>query len=163
MKYTLIAMFGISAIAFFLYFCRLSYGPNGFENRARAEVTMIASAIEEFRSNYGVNPVHEKDFAPLDQGKVYSVLMAIPGDCYWTNINTGGVVYLTGIPRSSHGKWLDPWGNAYNMIIADTNTSSVVVGGAVVNRPAVVWSNGENRINDYGKGDDITSWASWQK
>jgi hypothetical protein len=56
------------------------------------------------------------------------------------------------------GRCLDPWGNAYH-IVADWNgDGKVVVGSIVISNPVAVWSDGPNRKNELGKGDDICSW-----
>ena len=58
---------------------------------------------------------------------------------------------------------MDPWGNPYHIAIADSNVSNIVISGIDIGGPVAVWSNGKNKKNEYGKGDDITSWKSGQR
>lgn len=60
-----------------------------------------------------------------------------------------------------HGRMLDlldPWGNPYHIEIADLNVSNILVSGTEIKTSVAVWSNGKNRKNEIGNGDDICSW-----
>ncbi len=59
--------------------------------------------------------------------------------------------------------FLDPWGQPYHYVEWDSHPRSrrQLEGGqfkAHGNQKFAIWSNGPNRINDWGKEDDITSW-----
>ena len=57
-----------------------------------------------------------------------------------------------------YGQMLDPWGNSYHIEIADLNVSNIVVSETEIKTSVAVWSNGKNRKNEFGNGDDICSW-----
>jgi hypothetical protein len=59
-----------------------------------------------------------------------------------------------------YGQMLDPWENSYHIEIAEMNVSNIIVSGVEIKSSVAVWSNGKNRKNEFGKGDDITSWES---
>jgi len=59
-----------------------------------------------------------------------------------------------------YGQMLDPWENSYHIEIAEMNVSNIIVSGVEIKSSVAVWSNGKNRKNEFGKGDDITSWKS---
>ena len=64
------------------------------------------------------------------------------------------------ISVQSYKQMVDPWGNLYHIEIADSNASNIVISGTEIRDPVAVWSNGKNRQNEFGKGDDIISWES---
>jgi hypothetical protein len=55
---------------------------------------------------------------------------------------------------------LDPWGNPYHIEIAALNESNIVVSGTEIRTSVAVWSNGKNKKNEFGEGDDICSWKT---
>ena len=64
------------------------------------------------------------------------------------------------ISVQSYKQMVDPWGNLYHIVVADRNVSNIVISGIHTREQVAVWSNGKNRQNEYGKGDDIISWES---
>lgn len=68
--------------------------------------------------------------------------------------------------RTINGHLVDPWGETYHIAIDTDNdgiteiflSSSKEEICKRVNSPVAVWSNGPNRENDLGGGDDIASW-----
>lgn len=57
-----------------------------------------------------------------------------------------------------YGQMLDPWGNSYHIEIAALNMSNIVGSETEIRTSVAVWSNGKNRKNEFGNGDDICSW-----
>ena len=49
--------------------------------------------------------------------------------------------------------WKDPWGNYYNVIVADK--FSILSFGIVSSGDLIIWSSGPNGVNENGQGDDI--------
>ena len=55
--------------------------------------------------------------------------------------------------------WKDPWGNCYNVIVADK--FSMLSFGALSCGDLIIWSSGPNGINENGQGDDIVGQPPW--
>jgi hypothetical protein len=52
----------------------------------------------------------------------------------------------------------DAWGHPLHILVTATNASGVRVGTQLVGKPFVIWSDGENGVNEFGTGDDVASW-----
>jgi len=56
---------------------------------------------------------------------------------------------------------VDKWGHVFHVVYADTDDLIIrTMATVVTGRHFVVWSDGENGINEYGYGDDINSCRS---
>jgi len=55
-------------------------------------------------------------------------------------------------------KMRDPWGGAYHVKIAPLNNANIIILDTKIKTSVAVWSNGKNRKNENGNGDDICSW-----
>jgi len=54
----------------------------------------------------------------------------------------------------------DPWGVEYNVYF-DTNYNSIIkIGNITISNFFAIWSNGENKSNEFGKGDDVVNWEN---
>lgn len=146
-----LCLFGISS-------CK----PSHYEYEAQADVNNLRNAIKAFKIEYGYYPV---DAAHLSDGKlqtVLSVLLAKPDSEIANKLNTNGVNYLGNIPtrRINDGYYLDPWGSPFNLMLTTNNTSVQTIKGRIIYDNVAVWSNGKNKTNDHGEGDDICSWEN---
>ena len=59
------------------------------------------------------------------------------------------------IDDDENGVLADPWGEPYLMLVASEPNKGITIGDRNVKRPFIIWSSGPNRINEFGKGDDI--------
>lgn len=59
---------------------------------------------------------------------------------------------------SKMGAFLDTWGNPFYVTADWSGDGTVMVGTNEVNEQIAVWSSGENCQNEFGSGDDVTSW-----
>jgi len=65
------------------------------------------------------------------------------------------------VPRvhlDSKGALLDPWGTPYLVILGSQSKVGVQVGDQSLNQKWAIWSCGKNKINEWGRGDDICGW-----
>ena len=126
--------------------------------KGATEIRSLVGAILCFREDYHINPCVSNKPPEIADKTVLNILMATPGKDYVSSINTKGICYLYLSARMGDGTWLDPWGSPYNIRIAEINQKEILVGKNVVDWPVVAWSNGRNKINEFGYGDDIRSW-----
>jgi len=73
---------------------------------------------------------------------------------------------------SPDGEFLDPWGTPYHIRIdfdaepifdkegdiVYKNKGEIILGDKKIKERIIIWSSGPNKINEFGKGDDIKSW-----
>ena len=59
---------------------------------------------------------------------------------------------------NADGALVDPWGMPYLILISHTPNTGVNVGRDHLKQQWAVWSSGENKLNEWGDGDDISSW-----
>ena len=59
--------------------------------------------------------------------------------------------------------WKDPWGNFYNVLVADEFANARFRN--LTGRNLIMWSSGPNGINENGQGDDILDGeeSCWEK
>lgn len=126
--------------------------------KAKAEVNMLSSGVRAFRSEYGYYP------GPQALGTNYAdtfaaVLKGTPDSAAVAKVNPKHICFVeVATNRVIDGWFVDPWGNAYHFAFDERNQGSLKVGAARVERLFVIWSDGPNRLNEYGRGDDIRSW-----
>ena len=78
-----------------------------------------------------------------------------------TNANPRGFQYLGLPPEQTELR--DPYGNLYNVKLDEDYDQRITLGSEPHKARAIVWSNGEDGINNFGRGDDITSWQNlWE-
>ena len=77
-----------------------------------------------------------------------------------TNLNPRSFQYLGSGHDDHKGTLLDPWGSPYYFAIDGNNDNQLSVGSYPVQRRVVVWSLGKNKVNEFGQGDDITTWKN---
>ena len=148
---------------FSAFFCLIgisSCKPSHYEYEAKADVNNIRNAIMAFKIEYGYYPVDVAHVTNVNLKIVLPVLHANPDSEIASKLNTNGINYLGNIPvrRFNDGCYLDPWGSPFNLMLTTTNTSVETIKGNTVYDNVAVWSNGKNRKNEFGNGDDICSW-----
>jgi hypothetical protein len=57
-----------------------------------------------------------------------------------------------------NGNIVDDWGNPYHIAFDSNHVGTIKIGNATIKATVAVWSDGPNRINENGTGDDIRSW-----
>ena len=146
---------------------RNTFGGCGHTSRsALVQVTEISKAIEVFHSHYhrlpGVPATEsETDYAVLvsESKKIMRVLGA-----YDEERNPRRELYFEiyedrdcgAIPED--GDLFDSWCNQYLIRLDDDGDRRILFAGQEIKARSLVWSTGPNGVNDWGFGDDITSW-----
>ena len=54
----------------------------------------------------------------------------------------------------------DLWDNEYNVYFDTNNNSIIKIGNLTISNSFAIWSNGENKSNEFGKGDDVVNWEN---
>ena len=126
-----------------------------------------------FFDTYGQYPI-VSDKSDEQGGSVLNVLGGvkwISGDPMYEYVGTlnpkliNFIEYFMG-RKTVNDMILDPWGEPYHIAI-DTNGDGITeiqllyAEAEIIERveaPFAIWSNGPNRKNELGRGDDIASW-----
>ncbi len=133
--------------------------------KARADVTSIAAAIGQFETTYGYLPYTEvppQDPPDTDaEVGTYSDFI----DILTANDDTKNPRQMSFLSADS-SDFQDPWGEDYNIVLdydydgkitSYGSPSNTLEDGPIRGKPAV-WSNGPDKNDDDGDGDDITNW-----
>ncbi|MCF7854070.1 MAG: type II secretion system GspH family protein [Candidatus Pacebacteria bacterium] len=134
------------------------------ETRARAMISSLKLAISQYNQTYGYLPCPSGSDWTANRtasGTYDGMINALNGS------NTRGIVFL----ESQRDPYADPWhdyaNNTHNgrfHVILDGNYDSQVTNGTVtVNSSMMIWSEGSNKSDNSGDGDDITSWEKTKK
>lgn len=136
--------------------------PSHYECEAKADVNNLRNAIKAFKIEYGYYPVDAAHLPDVNLKAILPVLLGDPDSEMANKLNTNGVNYWGDIParRMVDGHYLDPWGSPFNLMLMTNNTSRQTIKGNIVYDNVAVWSNGKNRKNEFGEGDDICSWKT---
>lgn len=113
--------------------------------RAQAEVLGLEAAILRYYVTF--------DLWPGATTNHVDRLAALLGD---NDVRRPFLELRPGALRDGH--YLDPWGTAYLIRIAEPGDRSTVPTTAGPHRRVAVWSCGPNRRNEFGDGDDVRSW-----
>jgi hypothetical protein len=120
--------------------------------RTLSDIRAAHNALEAFYSHYGRlpfnRPNHELQF-PLNLG--HDLNGVGPGQ---GRQNTEGIVFWN-LPA---GDQRDGWQRCYNFYFDHDNDGIVHPVGKQVHRKIVIWSNGPNRLDEGGEGDDLRDW-----
>jgi len=160
--HTMIKIIAVAAIILLLLCVALnisfdvpSSGRGHTKGRAISDFEMIETA---YRVDASIGSGIDIDFLKKNQERL--------------NAELTKMLELEIVPRylSSDGEFLDPWGTPYHIRIDfDTepvfnnkgimiNKGEIILGGKKIKKRIIVWSSGPNKINEFGKGDDIKSW-----
>jgi hypothetical protein len=100
-------------------------------SQATSDVRWFRTAISAYISEYGQTPT----------GTQQNILKALQGD------NPRRIVFMELSPKIKFkdGLFLDPWGTSYKVELSQDGYNWA-------------YSTGENKVDEGGHGDDITSW-----
>lgn len=112
-------------------------------NKAKGEVNSIVMAVKAYQNDYARMP---------GSGSTDTIKILIAED---NTQNPRKTVYLETEKADPTGRFLDPWGNQYNIELDDDYNGKVTYNGSTYTTSAVVYSNGpDGTINT---SDDIAS------
>jgi|ERR1043166_630749 hypothetical protein len=128
-------------------------------SRADIDFRNISAALEAFRSCYGhypnapaVNSLNE-----VNHSELMAILTGQTNILQAFSQNPKGLHFLT-LSAQPRLEYQDPWGHAYHIEIDTNDAGAVMIGNQKVAKPFAVWSDGPNKLNEYGGGDDLRSW-----
>ena len=187
----LLTVIAIIAVLMGLLFPAMSAVKNAAKKaQAKNDATQIVNAVKAYYSEYGKYPTRENG-APgdtefnTDNDQLFNVLRGIADQGYQLQLNPRRIPFLD-VPiakgkgdnqkgglateGSKIGKYLDPWGNEYHILI-DTNYDNKVsnpysdnAGFGDVYSGVIVWSLGKDGLGGSGdknsgdSEDDVLSW-----
>jgi len=123
-------------------------------SKARADIASITWALKTYYVEYGACPFPEQSREERDNAAVMAVLMGKS-----EAQNPRRIVFLEAdSQRVRDGTYIDPWGHSYHIMVDANYDERVAIGGATLKTPVAVWSDGPNRMNEFGGGDDVRSW-----
>ena len=120
----------------------------------------IESATKAYLAEYGRFPLQSgsADHAYQDDQSAYiGALCAVATS---TNHNPRRIAFLE-LPeayKGKHGEAIDYWGHQLQIVADWSMDGHVNVGSNHLSRSLALWSFGSDGRNDYGLGDDVTSW-----
>ena len=126
-------------------------------NSVAAEADQVCMALNYYLDDYRQWPatLTGRTFYTTDEATI-NVLSGRN-----TNANPRGFQYLDLAPEQMELR--DPYGNLYNIKLDNDYDQRITLGGEQHKARALVWSNGKDGINNFGRGDDITSWQNlWE-
>lgn len=150
--------------------------------KAKSMANTLVIAVKSYESTYGLLPwggasdVTWPIATPWDSASAdnYDILLQIlskvdmtagsfSGSAAYSKSSTGNIrnVKFLDAPADFVTKgYLDPWGNRFGIALdlSYDNTITLPVTNEVLNGTIFVWSFGPNGTNDWGAGDDVTSW-----
>lgn len=143
-----------------LFECNSCGGPSYRQGEAKADVLSICHAIKMFRDDHGYYPMPTNRLETSDLCAVLKVLIGSTESVEEKLLNPGAVLYINiDYGRYSSEGYRDPWGSFYNLILYADPKRKVSIDGVQINDNVVVWTNGPNKKNEVGGGDDIVSWT----
>jgi Type II secretion system (T2SS), protein G len=121
------------------------------DGKTKTDIHIVSVAIgvyemdnHHFPASEGSTQDHE-----LDVDTLYRIL---------STTNTAGRVYMV----TGKSTMMDPWGHPFHIWVDGDGDGKVTIktptGTLVVNSPIAIWADGQNGINEYGGGDDVSSW-----
>jgi hypothetical protein len=126
---------------------------------AELDIKNLLSAVEQYENQYHHLPIVDLGIERQSNSKVASVLTARFDQALVVNINSNKIEFLKWpTNRMGNGQMLDPWNTPYNFAFRVDGSAIFKVNTNVVNGDVAIWSNGPNRKDEGGGGDDIASW-----
>lgn len=144
----LIFILGVLGVLTILSFCEHAPLPQQVTDRARSEITGLLVAFTVFQQDHGCYPVTTNMEGNVSMREV---LQLNPKMLNYVDINESCY---------HNGEYLDPWGSPYNLLLESNKTCKSIIHGSVVETHVKIWSNGRNKKNEFGEGDDICSWKT---
>ncbi len=121
----------------------------GAENRAKAEIHALETALEDFKADKGFYPPQPMDPPPPGNSTVlYDALAGTTGGKPYFNFKPDQLQTVAGKKRI-----IDPFGHEYNYLTGPTAHNRVTFD---------LWSSGPDGLTGTAaeKADDITNWQS---
>ena len=122
------------------------------ETRARAMISSMKVAISQYQQTYASMPYGTPGSDALVADADYTTFIDT-----LSGTNARGIVFLE---EEQGGGYADPWGNNLHVALDldyDGDVEGVIA--TTVNSTSAIWSNGRDRQNNNGTGDDLTSWG----
>ena len=121
--------------------------------KALTHMSTLELAIVMYLDEFGALPVaSERRGASQEPGRLARILK---GD------NAEGKKFVERLARcSDNGGFADPWGRPYHVCFDTDADGRAEVGGNAVPKFIAIWSDGPNRVNEHGDGDDISNWRN---
>lgn len=137
----------------------VSCSPSHRQLQATAEINELTGAVKSFYADHGYYPVPANKLSDATVKDVLPVLLAQSESSDVRLLNPELVLYVNvSSGRFLNGDYLDPWGSPYHLLLTTNTVPKLIIGGFTVGDNVVIWSNGRNRKNEMGHGDDICSW-----
>ena len=134
-----------------------SSNPTGDCNRAVNEIRAVEAAIHQYYNEYNRFP----NTGPGGEIANREIIPTLLGEATpQQNQNPRRRKFLA-LPSevSKHGELLDPWGTPYHIMVDSDYDSAITINGRRLEKLFIVWSSGENKINEFGLGDDVSTFA----
>lgn len=121
--------------------------------RARNDIQNLETALRMYKDDVGVYPNDSDPVRVINDLTGYRTYEDRPDPIYLNDPNWRRGPYFQADERQfdggRNGALLDPWGEPYHFRLQNPQHNHFSVD---------IWSSGPNRINEEGKGDDITNW-----
>jgi len=122
-------------------------------------------AIQQYKTTYGVLPFgEEKTKQDTVVESEYKALMELltcvdgpdPDNSVLKNVR--GIIFLEVSNTYPEKGYIDPWGQKFKIFIDTNYDGKIILDGKVIKGNVLVYSYGENKIDNKGNDDDICSW-----
>ena len=129
-------------------------------HRHKIEMSALKGALESYKAYYGRFPLTTPSSGnEVNNAKLIEILTAATNDVQVLRQNPNGRKFLETSKESLvDGAMVDPWGHAYHIAFQAGDPEHLKLGDQLVPATIAIWSDGPNRINEYGTGDDPRSW-----
>ena len=128
---------------------RRSYIPP-YVGRAYAAETVLETAVLVYKMDHGTLPFTGSHDSPEQDVDYLTEFLKGPS-------GSGLGVYTYIHPGDSLP--LDPWGRPYHVFFdTDDDGRTEIKPMTFVPEPVAIWSDGFNKLNEFGEGDDVCSW-----
>lgn len=137
--------------------------PNFIRAKHRAESTRVLAdcralqaAANAYLMEYGRWPGSESEDREVENAEMMN---ALRGSDRATNPRK--VVFYEADPsKLKDDQVVDVWGRPFHFALDGNRDNAVAFGDLRATSPVAVWSDGPNGLNEYGEGDDVTSWKA---
>lgn len=144
-------------IAVYIFYPRTTGHPPSKTRLAVRDCGAIKEAVESFVFEYHRYPLQANTNSDHLYFADHQQLMdSLMGERPSSNDNPRGIVFPD--IRFASDKILDPWQHSYNVKADWDGDGKLRIGSTNIATPVAVWSNGPNGENEFGLGDDVTSW-----
>jgi hypothetical protein len=141
-------------------YLRLSGAHVDYVYMPQVHVTGLHHALETYTAVYGRYPFEGVLIQDqVNSRALISVLTAATNDPVTLRENPEGMKFMElGTNSVVNGNIVDDWGNPYHIAFDSNHVGTIKICNATIKATVAVWSDGPNRINENGTGDDIRSW-----